>query len=135
MKLNKQMLEMVKDTERGISKKDHLKGLLGTDKDIVKNKDLALKFRKQSEKVNDLGEHISKKYYGGDSVSDGASRTFTAISGIGTAALGGVMNSASANAQYGAAQKQKKQMLDKKASEYEEQIYKEAREYIELCSC
>lgn len=61
----------------------------------------------QQKNFDTLQDMISKKYYKGAPVADGAARTMTALGGIGTAAMGGTLNAVSANAQYDTAQRMK----------------------------
>lgn len=64
--------------------------------------------RARQKELQDVEENLSKQFYKGKPVSEGGSRTFTALSTAGAGGLSGIMGAASANAQYNTGSKVKK---------------------------
>lgn len=67
--------------------------------------------RAANDKVQSIGANLSKNYFNGAQVSEGAQRGMTALTTLGTAAAGGALNASSAHLQYNTARNTKK-MLD-----------------------
>lgn len=65
-----------------------------------------------SDKLKSMGDDMSKKYYGGMTVPEGAARAFTGVTTLGTAAMGGALNASSSEMQYNMAQQQKQKLRE-----------------------
>jgi len=80
---------------------NHMKGMADSGKRV----------RDINSKLQDVGEDLSKNYYGGKKVSEGGERALTALTTLGTGVAGGALNASSSHMQYNTGMKTKS-MLD-----------------------